>query len=233
MRIGKIQQQVLSNIDTFQEFELIEYIRGKSAKVKLKCKKCGYEFERYAHHFNSYPHLCPNCNPKSSKNKITLEEAQKRVDNQYNGKLKLLDYKGNNQKIKVKCLQCGKIFESVPSSLWRGRVKGCPYCTDKESKGEKEVRQYLEKNKIQYIQQYRFKDCKDKLMLPFDFYLPQKKILIEYQGEQHYKDRSLYYDESLIKHDKINELYCKEKNIKLIQIPYWKDVNSYLDSEIK
>ena len=44
MRIGKIQQQVLSNIDTFQEFELIEYIRGKSAKVKLKCKKCGYEW---------------------------------------------------------------------------------------------------------------------------------------------------------------------------------------------
>ena len=54
MRIGKIQQQVLSNIDTFQEFELIEYIRGKSAKVKLKCKKCGKVL-------NKTYKFCTNC----------------------------------------------------------------------------------------------------------------------------------------------------------------------------
>ena len=37
MKIGKIQQKVLDNIALYNEFELLEYIRGKNAKVKLKC----------------------------------------------------------------------------------------------------------------------------------------------------------------------------------------------------
>ena len=35
--------------------------------------------------------------------------------------------------------------------------------------------------------QKRFKDCKDKRQLPFDFYLPSYNVCIEYQGEQHYR----------------------------------------------
>jgi len=34
--------------------------------------------------------------------------------------------------------------------------------------------------KIKYINQKRFKKCKNKLPLPFDFYLPDLNICIEY-----------------------------------------------------
>ena len=83
MKIGKIQQRVLDNMALYNEFELLEYIRGKNAKVKLKCLSCGFEFERYACHFNSYPHTCPKCHPKGTSQKITLDEAQRRIDNVY------------------------------------------------------------------------------------------------------------------------------------------------------
>lgn len=226
MKISKTQQKTLELIDLYQEFELIEYIRGKSSKVRLKCLKCGNEFERYAQHFNDYPHICPKCHPKGISTRITLEEAQRRIDNVYGEHvLQILEYKGNNQKVKVKCLRCNENFESVPASLWRHRIKGCPKCTEHQSLGEKRIRELLEYKKIQYIPQYRFENCKYKQSLPFDFYLPQKNICIEFQGEQHYNACSLYYSDIQKIRDDIKKEYCERNNIRLILIPYW-DINN-------
>lgn len=57
--------------------------------------------------------------------------------------------------------------------------------------------------------------------------------MIEYQGEQHYKERSFYYSEKMVEHDKIKKQYCEEKGINLICIPYTEDVESYLEPRIK
>ena len=78
--------------------------------------------------------------------------------------------------------------------------------------------------------QYKFKDCKCSRCLPFDFYLPDYNILVEYDGEQHYypvsfgginDDKSL--DRFIITkiHDTIKTIYAKNNNIKLIRIPYY------------
>ena len=58
--------------------------------------------------------------------------------------------------------------------------------------------------------------------MPFDFYLPQYNICIEYDGEFHYK-MIMGYDEFINQkiRDTIKTVYCKENNIKLIIIPYW------------
>jgi len=40
---------------------------------------------------------------------------------------------------------------------------------------------------IEYIKQKRFEKCRNKLPLPFDFYLPNENICIEYDGIQHFK----------------------------------------------
>ena len=58
--------------------------------------------------------------------------------------------------------------------------------------------------------------------MPFDFYLPQYNICIEYDGEFHYK-MIMEYDEFINQkiRDTIKTVYCKENNIKLIRIPYW------------
>lgn len=226
MGITKNYQKALQICEENREFEILEYIKGKSPKLKLKCLSCGNIFERYQCHFIQYPHVCPKCAPKGKRQFITLQEAQNRIDQIY-GKdyLTLISYKGNNVKIDIKCEKCGLIFQSVPSSLWRGRLKGCPFCEQQKSKGESLVEKILRENKIQYISQARFPECKDQLMLPFDFYLPQYNVCIEFQSEQHYDSSSRFWSEKLIQHDKIKENYCKEKNIKLIQIPYY-DINN-------
>jgi len=84
-----------------------------------------------------------------------------------------------------------------------------------------------------YIPQKKF----DKLiglnngLLSYDFYLPNYNLLIEYDGEFHYKaireyknEPIEYAEERLRKqkiHDKRKTDYAHDHNIKLLRIPYW------------
>ena len=71
-----------------------------------------------------------------------------------------------------------------PHWIKSGNLKqgySCPICD--ESKGEKFVRQYLESNNIEFIQEYKFNDCKHKRSLPFDFYIKEYNLCIEFDGE--------------------------------------------------
>lgn len=104
---------------------------------------------------------------------------------------------------------------------------GCPVCN--ESKGEKIIRNYFEDNKISFIPQYEFNDLLGLGSKPlrFDFAIINKlnsevEMLIEYDGEFHYKK---YYEEqnyeTIKHHDQLKNNYCKNKNIQLLRIPYW------------
>lgn len=88
---------------------------------------------------------------------------------------------------------------------------------------KKKITEVLNKYNIKYEREKRFDDCKNKKALPFDFYLPDYNILIEYNGLQHYKDIDIGRTElALIQHrDSIKKKYCEDNNIQLIIIPYW------------
>ena len=64
------------------------------------------------------------------------------------------------------------------------KKQGCKKCN--ESKGEKEISSILSENKLTFTRQKRFKDCRNINPLPFDFYLPEKNICVEFDGEQHF-----------------------------------------------
>ena len=222
MGISKNYQKALQIADENQEFVILEYIKGKSPQLKLKCLRCDFEFTRYQCHFIQYPHVCPKCHPKGASQLVDKEECQKRIDKIYGaGIYSIIEYKGNNTLSVFKCERCKNKFNSVPSSIWRGRTKGCPFCNKSLSIGESRIEKFLRDNNINFRRQERFTDCKDKMMLPFDFFLPQFNTCIEFQGEQHYNKDNYFWSETLIHHDKIKKNYCKEKNIKLIEIPYW------------
>lgn len=116
---------------------------------------------------------------------------------------------------------------------------GCPLCSKSVSSNEIKIQNILQKWGYKFETQKRFKDCRDKNPLPFDIYLSDFNILIEYDGEQHYKniDRSRNKNNNLEitqKHDLIKTKYCKMNNIPLIRIPYWKqdDLEYFLFEEL-
>jgi hypothetical protein len=107
----------------------------------------------------------------------------------------------------------------------------CPKC--KKSHGEILLRKFLTAYKnngiiLSFIEQYRILECKDKRPLPFDFYVEVKDFyfLIEFNGEQHNKSIKYFGGEEKykdrIKKDKIKKDFCKNNDIKLIEIPYSK-----------
>src|SRR5580693_2789680 len=60
--------------------------------------------------------------------------------------------------------------------------------------------------------------------IELDIFLPKEKIVFEYQGENHYYDiysMGIYWQKK--QRDEEKKKICKEKNITLIEIPYWWD----------
>ena len=177
---------------------------------------------------------CWKCGNDATREKITKTHCQYVDDlKSVNPDVMVIDtYAGCFTPILHKCMIDGYEWMAVPTYILSGR--GCPRC--QESTGEREIRQWLEENNIEYVFQKTFQDCKDKRELPFDFYLPQYNSIIEYDGGQHFKPIPFFggYDafEARVKHDKIKDQYCETNNIRLLRIPYFKDVDTELNNFI-
>jgi len=123
--------------------------------------------------------------------------------------------------IKLLCKEHGA-FEIKPINLISGSI--CKLCKS-SSKGESKVENILIERKIKYIKEKTFEDCRGtKRPLPFDFYLPDYNICIEFDGVQHYKPVERFggiegFNE-VVKNDNIKNNYCLSNNIKLIRISY-------------
>jgi hypothetical protein len=60
--------------------------------------------------------------------------------------------------------------------------------------------------------------------MQFDIYVPSKKLVFEYQGEQHYYDSyNIGPQWSYQQRDEEKRLACQKSGITLIEIPYWWD----------
>ena len=98
------------------------------------------------------------------------------------------EFKRAHDKIIVKCKKPNhQIFKATPNNLLSG--KGCSRC--KQSMGEKRTARWLEQRNLFYKVQWTghgLRSRKDKRgALRCDFYLPDHKVIIEFDGEQHFE----------------------------------------------
>ena len=134
-----------------------------------------------------------------------------------------------------RCKIDGEEWFASPTNILMG--KGCPLCS--ESKGEKSIRLWLDAHNVLYVCLKMFDNCKNARVLPFDFYLPEYNICIEYDGEQHFKPIDFankgeeWANEQFNirqKCDAIKTEYCKNNNIALLRIPYFKNIEEELNN---
>ena len=208
-----------------------EYVKSDSYLL-FKCKQGHIYKQRVSKHLNG--HGCYICRGGIHKpSQVYLQECKERGQD-----LPIEDYINSHTKIKHKCSK-GHIYEQTPDMHIGKYKQGCQVCN--ESHGEKFIRNYLDKNNIKYIPQKKFKDLKDKNYLSYDFYLPKYKILIEYQGKQHYEECNYFGGEEQLKkqqvHDKLKREYAKNNGYKLLELKYTLDtqelVDKYLSRRIK
>ena len=192
---------------------------GIKNKIEVKCVYCEkYFFMRADNVLEGRGHA--SCIQKKLERQVskTQSEFVEQLKNTNNKIIPLGSYTKGRDKMIFKCLICGKTWKARIDHVLYGE-SGCPHC--RISKGEQKVEQYLKNYNIKYYKQYTFEDCKDTSYLPFDFYLPDYNICIEYDGEQHIRpafgEKSFY---KTILHDGMKNNYCKWNNINLIRIPH-------------
>ena len=219
------------------DYSKVEYVNNRT-KVCIICHEHGEFWQRPDDHIIK-KHGCPKC---SGNKKRTLEsfinDANKKHNYFFNYNKSV--YNGIHNKLIITCPIHGD-FLQAPNDHLRGQ--GCPLC--KQSKLENEIMLLLKENNIKYITQYRYDDSNLKYRL--DFYLPDYKIGIECQGEQHFKkvdfaNKGEEWSEKLYINNMKNDLYkqkkCTEKKIKLIYftkqslIKEIKNVNHFLNEEL-
>ena len=129
-------------------------------------------------------------------------------------------YKGNRSMLKIRC-SCGRSFEVTATHFLNGKYK-CNKCRGVQSELSSIVEQWLKAHNIEYQMEKRFDDCKNKRIMPFDYFIPNIGC-IEVDGQLHYKARGDNKN-SLLQvqaNDKIKTEYCRKNNIPLLRLPYW------------
>jgi hypothetical protein len=169
--------------------------------------------------------------------KEKIGEKNRKTHDQYvfelakvNSNIEVIDeYQDASTAILHRCKIDGYTWYARPGNILFG--KGYPKCN--ESHGERQVCKWLYERNINYIQQKIFDDCRDQRPLPFDFYLPDYNICIEYDGEQHFRPIELFGGEGGFNkrkyHDSIKTQYCINNNIHLLRIPYFQNVEEELE----
>ena len=202
-----------------------EYISMFEKNLIIECL-CGQSFVTSLGDFRKTDGFCKSCIGKNrgDMQRNLPDDVENHINN-INGNILLnkTEYiKNSFRNLKILCGECKEhIFETSLTSYDRGQIR-CKFCSQKFSIPERIVKDFLDKYNIEYIKEYSFKDCKDKNVLPFDFYLPTYNLIIETDGQHHfYSVWGENHLEKTQKHDKIKNAYCNEHNINLVRIPYW------------
>jgi very-short-patch-repair endonuclease len=203
-------------------YSLVNYINNK-IKVKIICPIHGEFQQKPNDHLTG--NGCSLCGNKNLNKQTFIEKAKLIHGDKYG--YSLVNYINNKVKVKIICPIHDSFEQRVDHHLIGA---GCPLC--KESRGEREIRKFFLNNNIDFIRQKRFSECRDKKPLPFDFYLPNHKTCVEFNGRQHYSSVPYWGGDDNFKkqqkRDNIKLNYCKKNNIILIIIDNIKEINENL-----
>lgn len=201
----KIKEIFSKNKITEYEFFMAEQKNKiRADKVRYLCPLCNRISERWVSNFirNNQDKICTHC--ESNFNKDTVD-YKREIASLYGEKFTLLsDYQNVATSIKVRCNDCGFIRNVKPVNLLRNGY--CPKCGAIKSKGEKKIATYLKEKGFSFETEKYFKEFNIGLHY-YDFVLSDEKIIIEYQGVQHYVFNPFFHK------TQENFNYCCQKDI--------------------
>lgn len=240
LRIKRLEAHKKRFIDSFEKNYSIDYelitknITDFNQEVILKCKKHGNKPTKTdSVIFNRFG--CKECRyiKIAKKNKgvprVKFNQFARDFKKTFGNKLTLIskedDYTNLNSILTAKCQdESHKPVVKKASLLRRGF--GCKNCA--ESQGERMIRLVLEDMNINFTQEKRFASCRDKKELPFDFFLPDYGVLIEFQGMQHFSPKHSWGGKEVFKaikkRDRVKKEWAKKYQIPLLELTSYKSI---------
>lgn len=210
--------------------------KSSREQIKIICPEHG-EFYQTPNRHTSGKTGCPICGKiKCAKsNTLTTDEFISKANiihhNKYDYSKSV--YTGGNSPITIICPEHGEFTIKRAGKHISSRKQGCPKCNGVISKGEKEIMNYLKSKNIAY----KYNSVLDKnneylKNKPYDFILEEYKLIIEFDGEQHYKCKWDMTDKDLeIRKviDDTKEKLSKIYGYEILRILYNEDIYEKLE----
>lgn len=204
------------------EYSLVTKYVNRGTNIIFKHNLCGHEFEMTPTGFLKSSNCpCPKCDNRVV---ITTDDFKQEVFDLVGDEYSILEeYKGAHKKIKIKHNKCGNIYDGCRNMFLKGHR--CPQCYS--SKGEERISRYFQNKSIKYKPQKYFNGLLGVGggYLKYDFYIPDYNLLIEYNGEQHYKPIDAFGGQEQLKiqqeHDKRKREYAENNGFLFLEIGYW------------
>jgi len=218
------------------DYSEVNYINSYLKKVKIKCiYHNSFFYQLPQDHTHGYG--CPLCgrDKMTGRTPLTFKQFVLQAE-KVHGKRKYYydknNFKNSYSKIKIKCKKHGFFVQRASSHL---NGVGCPHCVNKnEGKVKDLLYQYF---KYWTIFPHKkiwdsYKDYNHRRYCDFLLEKDNIKIMIEYDGAQHFRpvrfysigeDRAKEKFKQLQLKDKLDYQFCKENNIILHRIKYDED----------
>lgn len=225
-----------------------EWPRGSGRHAKWLCKcECGnLTFVQSSELKNGKTKSC-GCIAKESAAKLAYKlgkENFKDLTGQKFGKLTVIKQGSYYQRqIQWWCqCECGTTTLVRASYLLSGHTTSCGcnkyWGNGQTSKGEEKIISLLKEAKIPFEREKTLQDMKKHgNHLRFDFYLPDKKIAVEFNGAAHYEQISFFHKnkqefQKRQEYDRYKIGYCLSHGITIYCIPYWELENLHTAADL-
>lgn len=199
-------------------------------KVWWLCPKYKHSYQNVVAYRTNMKSGCPYCsNNKVLKGFNDLQSANSHVASQW-------DYEKNapiTPDMVTRCSTRKFWWKCENGHSWqvdvdhRTRGHECPYCLG--SKGERLLYLLLKKRQISYKGEYRIVDEYRIKYFPYDIYCDVERVLIEYDGVQHFEEKSFFTKEysfkERIRRDNLKNDYAFKHMLPLLRIPYIYDAD--------
>lgn len=227
-----IQQAQKAHGDSY-DYSQVKYFNNDTAVI-IQCKKCGLEFPVIPSTHVRGGGKCKNCYGKKidhSEN-IRAQVFIARANEVHNNRYVYLDkVVYPDEKVHIQCSVHGE-FTMLPKHHLAGF--GCPMCFPNQdvpsgiSNGEKVVMEYLDSIGVEYVYNKEVPNkhhLSNRSYLRPDFQLLDKNVIIEFNGEQHYRFvKGMHATEEQFKQQQLRDedmrMYCRDNNIRLLEIRY-------------
>jgi very-short-patch-repair endonuclease len=194
------------------DYSKVDYINANTPVIIICREHC--EFAQIPDFHINRKCGCPKCaNNVKLDTQTFIEKAIKLHGNKYN--YSNVNYINSTTPIQINCKKHG-IFNQTPDIHIYHKC-GCPSCINKtEFKFYNKIKELYPSIK----RQYKVKWCKNKLYLPFDFAIEEYKIIIEIDGNQHFKQISNWTPpEVQIEKDKYKMKCANDNGFSAIRLP--------------
>lgn len=201
-----------------------QIFKGSGEKCWFNCDKCCHWFIKNIHAITGEKNgWCPYCvNKKMCDNDKCKECFNKSFASHEKVKCWSLKnnisprhlFQGDSGRYWFNCDKCTHDFESVLYNVKSGYW--CPFCVNKT---ETKLYKILKEKYPTIIHQFKVEWCKNITYLPFDFCIPEYKIIIELDGPQHFiQIMEWNTPEEQLNRDKFKEQCANDNNYSIIRI---------------